>query len=79
MCCRPRGATGLRATKWCFSDKEEVRGSNPRAPTVDLQVFLPLAPLLRPPAAIILQPKCTGLDGTERDYLRLAATGSDLA
>ena len=57
MCCRPPGATGLRATKWCLPDKEEVRGSNPRAPTSDLQGFLPFATPPDPPSAIILQPK----------------------
>jgi DNA-binding transcriptional MerR regulator/effector-binding domain-containing protein len=34
-----------------LSDKEEVRGSNPRAPTSDLQVFLRLTPPLSPWAA----------------------------
>src|SRR5665647_3877134 len=48
-------------------DKEEVRGSNPRAPTGDLQGFLPLDTPLGPPSATILQPKCLVMVGTERD------------
>jgi len=39
-------------------DKEEVPGSNPGAPTSDLQGFLPLTP---PPGSLLarfLQPKC---------------------
>jgi hypothetical protein len=38
-------------------DEEEARGSNPRAPTIDVQGFLPRHPPPRPPAAAILQPK----------------------
>ena len=68
---RPRGATGLRATKWCLPDKEEVPGSNPGAPTSDLQGFLPLDPSPEPRAATFLQPKCLGLNGTERDAMRI--------
>src|SRR5665647_3472309 len=54
-------------------DKEEVPGSNPGAPTSHLQGNLPLTPPLSPSAAIILQPKCVRLDGTERDVM-----GSDV-
>jgi hypothetical protein len=50
-------------------DKEEVPGSNPGAPTSDLQGFLPLDPPLRPPLARFLQPKCLHLDGTSRPPL----------
>jgi hypothetical protein len=74
MCCRPPGATGLRATKWCLPDKEEVRGSNPRAPTSDLQGFLPIHIPPEPPSAILLQPKCSGVDGTGTNEMRLVVT-----
>src|SRR5450756_2157758 len=57
-------------------DKEEVPGSNPGAPTTHLQGVLPLTPPLRPPAAILLQPKCSHTDGTERDSSGLAVTGA---
>ena len=52
-------------------DKEEVPGSNPGAPTSDLQEFLPLTSSPRPPSATIWQPKCVGTVGTERDSMVL--------
>ena len=56
-------------------DKEEVPGSNPGAPTSDLQGFLPLTPPLRPPAAILLQPKCLRWDDSSWGSLALVVTG----
>src|SRR5665647_2103756 len=50
-------------------DKEEVPGSNPGAPTSDLQGFLPFATPPDPPSAILLQPKCSVVDGTGRGSL----------
>lgn len=35
---------------------------HPRAPTSDLQGFLPLDPPLNPPIAVLLQPKCVRSD-----------------
>ena len=52
-------------------DKEEVPGSNPGAPTSDLQGNPAPTPLRPGPSAILLQPKCLVVDGTERDGLRL--------
>ena len=64
-------------------DKEEVPGSNPGAPTSDLQGFLPRHVPPGRPLARFLQPKCVvvvrlvcgsgtsltpGLDGLKRDY-----------
>ena len=47
-------------------DKEEVRGSNPRAPTSDLQRNRDSSPPLDPASATILQPKCSVADGMKR-------------
>jgi uncharacterized protein with GYD domain len=58
----------------CLPDKEEVRGSNPRAPTSDLQGNRVPTPAPRPRSATFLQPKCSGVDGTERVRLRLVVT-----
>ena len=44
---------------------------HPRAPTSDLQGFLPLDPPLNPPIAVLLQPKCVRSDGTDWDALAL--------
>jgi hypothetical protein len=57
-------------------DKEEVPGSNPGAPTSDLQGFLPRDPPLGPPLARFLQPKCVVLDATRWDSLSFVVIGA---
>src|SRR5450756_716396 len=62
-----------------FSDKEEVPGSNPGAPTSHLQGNRVPHSLRRRPFATILQPKCVRLVGTKRESMGVVGTDAMFA